>query len=385
VRASANTIALICVGLVAVAAVVTLALSSPSVSAPPLTARSSSAVGFAGVVALLRDQEVPVTVGPIVSGDDQGLSVFTPEPRAEGLDPQTFPDGKVLVVLPKWRVAPDRRKRGWVVNAGPLPPDMVAPLLSRLGGQAAVGRQGGVTTSLALDGALLPVRIDALQTLRGKDWRPILTAADGGLVMASPPGRPEIAVLSDPDLINTQGVSRYENAAAGTLVLKRLRGEGLIYFLDTPEPGRPKSASPLPFLFRPPMLAVTLCALATVLLMAGQALVRFGAAAKERRAVALGPEALVDSSAGLVRMARKEHQLAPAYVELTEAAVSRTAGFDRAPATRERLDELGRRRGVTTNLSDLVVDAARAANRGDLIRVARRIHAWRQEMTRDRR
>ena len=133
-------------------------------------------------------------------------------------------------------------------------------------------------------------------------------------------------------------------------------------------------------MLEPPWLAATLIAVATGILMGLHALARFGQPRRKGRAFALGGRALVDNSADLVRMARKEHEFAPAYAALTSALVARAAGHNGG----QWLDELARRRGAASP-DDLAAEAATAKTRDDLMAIARKLNDWRGEMTRERR
>ncbi|MBL8555327.1 MAG: hypothetical protein JNL41_13705, partial [Phenylobacterium sp.] len=117
-------------------------------------------------------------------------------------------------------------------------------------------------------------------------------------------------------------------------------------------------------------------------LMGLHALARFGQPRRKGRAIALGARALVDNSAELVRTARKEHELAPAYAALMRALVARAAG-GHAHEVRW-LDDLAARRGVAPP-SELAAEAEGTKTRDDLLSFARRIYEWRGEMTRERR
>ena len=83
----------------------------------------------------------------------------------------------------------------------------------------------------------------------------------------------------------------------------------------------------------------------------------------------------------MVRMARREHELAPDYAALTRALVERAAGGRIDPTW---LDDTARRRGAAAP-GDLAAEAARAKSRDDTLAIARKLYDWRGEMTRERR
>jgi hypothetical protein len=86
-------------------------------------------------------------------------------------------------------------------------------------------------------------------------------------------------------------------------------------------------------------------------------------------------------------MARKEHLLAPAYAAMIEAEVAQAAGAERMSSEDRlrRLEGLAQRRGARDSIKDLAAAAASARNRADLLAVARRLHEWKREMTREAR
>jgi hypothetical protein len=138
----------------------------------------------------------------------------------------------------------------------------------------------------------------------------------------------------------------------------------------------------------PPWLAATLCGVGAALLMGLHSLGRFGPTLRRGRAVALGKSALVDNSAGLVRMAGREAELAPAYAALTKALVGKVAGGgERAAVGRDNelwLADLSRRAGAADPAA-LMAQADRAKTRDDLLTVGRSLYQWRSEITRERR
>jgi hypothetical protein len=399
-------VVLLAVGLVAFAAFTVLAAYAPETRGdgdPGAHALSRSAVGYTGVRWLLEEQRVDVAVArslPPHSADPASeaspLVVVTP-PRgvqAEALEP-FFDTSPLLIVLPKWATAPDPKRPDRVLKLGVGPAAPFEEMLKALSPQTTVAHREGVARPV-LTGASPPFEgvrlrlgeIDALQTLSGSGWEPALVDETGAAVLACARGRP-VCVLADPDLVNTQGIADRDTARAGLFVLNSLRGEGAPVYFDVTLNGIAARNNLLKLLLTPPLLGFTLCAVAAALLMGWHALARFGPARREDRALALGKQALVDNSAGLFRMAGKEHELAPAYVRLTEQLAARAAGGDRAPdGAVERvawLDRLAAQRGASVRLAELEQAAEGARTRQDLLGLARRLYEWRAEMTRERR
>lgn len=399
-------VALLAVGLVAFAAFTVLAAYAPEVRGggdPGAHALSRSAVGYAGVRWLLEEQRVDVVVSrsfPPHAADPSDapvpLVVATPPrgAKAEALAP-FLGVAPLLVVLPKWVTAPDdqRPERVLKVAVGPSAPfgDMLQGVSAQttLAGRKGWSRPVLTGASPPFDGLRLPLgRIEALQTVSGPGWEPALVDETGAAVLACARQR-QVCVLADPDLLNTQGIGDKDTARAGLAILNALRGEGGPVYFDVTLNGISARNNLLKLLLTPPLLGFTLCAVAAALLMGWHAMARFGPAVREDRALALGKQALVDNSAGLFRMAGKEHELAPAYVRLTEQLAARAAGGERAhPGGDERLawlDRMAAQKGIEARLADLEREAETARTRHDLLVLARRLHQWRSEMTRERR
>jgi hypothetical protein len=234
------------------------------------------------------------------------------------------------------------------------------------------------------EGTYLPLaEIEGLQTLSGDGWIPLLVDEQGQGVLVRSKKTPYLYVLADPDLLNTQGLAKLDNARAGMAVVDALRGDQGVIF-DVTLNGYARARDLWRMMLEPPWLAATLCALAAALLMGIHALARFGPVQAKGRAFALGKRALVDNSAGLIRMAGREHELAPAYAALTRALIGQAAGGQHANADAQWLHRLARLRQAD-DPEALEAEADRARSRDDLMAVARKLYRWRLEMTRERR
>ena len=387
-------LSLVAVCLICFAAFAVLSANAPDGRSSPSSragVTSRAATGFSGAVTLLKAMHIQVTVEPRPArGYPQGkLVILTPSADAQPLtlDDLDYGEGvPVLIVLPKWRTAPDRANPNRVRKLGLVEEARLASLVKALGpvtvsrgpGKAAPPPPGSSPdTFYAVD-------IDAPQVLNGDGWDTLLEEPGLGAVVAASPVE-GVYVLADPDMLNNHGLSHRENARGALAMIDGLRAPGAgVAFLTGPGG---LGAGSLAALLKPPLLGAALCALAAVLLMGLQALTRFGPAAEGGRAYALGARGLVDNSAALVRMARKEHLLAPAYADMVEAAAAKAAGADRLAGEErlQRLERLARRRGVSDSINQLAVAAARARNRTELLAVARRLYEWKREMTREAR
>lgn len=391
---------MVLVGLVAFSAYMVLSAYAPDLrsgSDGGAHALSRSAVGYAGIVRLLKALGEPVVVSrgppPAVRGGS-GVLILTPPPATDPKELRRLKfGGATLVVLPKWATAPLAMNPQWVNKAGLIP----APLAGRaiLGGIRIERRTDVVRPVLtAPKGApyladgdqFVPGPIDSLQTISGPQLTPILTDRQGKTVLAWSQSQ-AVVVLSDPDLLNTHGVADLATAQAAVQILDELRDRGPVVF-DVTLDGFSRGRSLLRLAFEPPLLGATLCLVAAALLMGLHAAARFGPAARPAPALALGKRALADNSAALVRMAKRERRMGEPYAALTREAAARAVGAPRDLSPEQLdalLDRLGAARGLGTPFSQLAAEARHVRTGAELVEAARKLFHWRGEMTRDRR
>ena len=356
------------------------------------SALSDSAVGFAGIVQLLRARNVEVTVSRSEKGDDRdGLVVLTPPPGGKVIADKLLDDGdnRVLVVLPKWRVHPLAGRPGWVEGEGVLDPgrvDGLLPVKTEVRRSAARPRalHGGTG---ALEGyTALPLGdVEPLQTVSvSADWTPLLLDEAREPVLLRRSGR-DIYLLADPDVIDTRALATPDGARTALAVMDALRDGGPVTF-DVTLNGFGEPPNLLRLLFEPPLLGATLCGTAAGLLVLLMALHRFGPPLRPERVHEFGKRALADNSAGLIALAGREPRMADPYAALLRgqalAAVRASPQLDAAAADR-LLDAAGRARGLDETWTALAAAAGSVRGRGDLLAVAARLHGWRRGMSRD--
>ena len=391
---------LILVGVVAFAGFGLLATYAPELrgrSSGGAHALSVSAVGYSGAQIMLNSLGAPSRVSrgsPTARGLRAAGLVLTPGPQTTAADLGRFPAAlRTLIILPKWRTVPDPTRPGFVRKAGFLPTaGWPAQLLAGYGPGTQVAVETGWRRPV-LHGAdgkfapdtILPLgRLDGLQTISGPGWRAALADEQGRAVLAESVNHPGVYVLAEPDLLNNQGLGDVDTARAGMAILQMLSGEdGLVFDVTLNGFGQGRSLARL--MLEPPWLAATLCVLAAVLLTGWQALARFAAPIAEGRAVALGAAALVDNSAGLIRMGGKEAALAPAYAASTFSQVARAGGAPVVAGAQETdwLARAAERRGLA-DPRELAAAAAAVRTRDELMALAGHLYQWRLEMTRER-
>ena len=351
---------------------------------------SKSAVGFAGAVKLFRALGDPVIVsrGDTPGIDRAGLLIVTPSPAhdARAIRSVAF-DGRRLVVMPKWLVAPHPTRPGWVLKADVLPVEALEKkgVLEAYAGTAAVQRREGIaraTVRFADGRTMLTGPVEQLQTLQADGLVALVSNDQGEAILARTRDR-KVYILSDPDLLNTMGLKSLETARAADAMLDLVRPEGPLIF-DVSLHGFKRSRNLLALALEPPFLGGTLCAVAAALLAGIAAAIRFGPVRRAAPPYAMGKGALVENTAGLIRMARREHRMAEGYARLCRDLAARAVGAPRQlePAQLDAfLDRLSAQRGGPL-FTDLMTTAREARGLADLIAVTRKLYDWRLEMTR---
>jgi len=392
-----TVLALVLVGLVAFAGFCVLATYAPELRAsrdPGAHALSPSAIGYRGATVMLRALEHPVTIvrsQPSPGALHATLLVVTPGPQVTAKAMRKLPRAQsTLIVLPKWVASPEPLHPGFVFKAGHLHSrDLAVPALDcyETGSQVSVvpGAQSPELQSLGgpwePGGSLDVGRLDGLQTISGPGWTPVLADAHGRAVMAQSKSHPGVYVLSEPDLLNNQGLKDLTTADSAMSILTTMSGEDGIAF-DVTLNGLGRERNLARMALEPPWLAATLCVLATAALMGWLALARFGQTLRPGRGIALGATALAENAAGLIRMAKKEPALGASYAESVLAAALKSGGG--AHLGGEGADEWLARAAARRGLADpreLAAEAAGVKTNDELTAVANKLHRWRLEMT----
>ena len=382
-------------------------------------ALSKSAVGYAGLVRMLRAEgdvvvisrqiSMPPPASPAASDapagsaaapaaassatsdpdDEWSLFVLTPntDPKKGALAGLTT-QGPTLVVAPKWMTTPDPINPAWVNQAGLIDTQPIETMLESVACKLTLGRRTDTTAAQPVGAnAALTGPIEQLQTFQASPaLTPVITDQRGGVLLAVTSDR-RVYFLSDPDLLANHGIADIATARFANTLLQTLRDGGGPIAFDVSLNGFGAKPSLLKLAFSPPFLGATLCLAAVGLLIALHAATRFGAPASGARTLAFGKRALADNSAALIRIARREPRMAGRYLDLTRKAVVEALGADRVPPDEldAFLDRLAEKSGVSHRLANLVPETRAVKTRADLTRVAQTLYQWKMEMTGERR
>ena len=369
-------------------------------------ALSGSAIGYAGIVELMRADGTEVTLDrrEFETADTDGvLRVITltrpfQMPSEEDLDDSIA----TLIVMPKWLVMPVKERRGWVkrlprpADAAFSPESMSREIKDIIPGVTLArikdaDDDGTLVYDMNTPRADWPIgsglNIRYLQTFEGEDLNPLVTANGAAVVVRKTDGN--LFFLSDPDFLNTMGIAQKSRARfARDLIHAAIGTSGSAddaVIFDLSVHGFGSAQNLVKTLLTPPFLAATLCLLAAGGLIAWQAFVRFGDPAQEERDYALGKFTLADNGARFISIAGKETTMGEGYSALIRRQAAKdfylehnshdsiAAFFD---GREKKIGAKHRWHAITTRLHNATDLAA-------FLAAARALYAWRQEITDD--
>jgi hypothetical protein len=353
---------------------------------------SKSAIGFAGLRVLLEPGGMTSTIDRGLGPRDApvGMTVLTPEITSAPSEVKSRSTRRLsLIILPKWIPFQDPVRPGYVTKVAPIEKTLVAAALKDIAKNTTIQQAKGAApvhleSKAIFEGLFVPsqaVRIDTLQTISGSDWIPIVTARNGGALLALKSGT-AIFVLAEPYLMNNHGLADEATAAFALSFFTALSRHRAPVSFDVTLNGFGRSPDLLKAMFAPPFLGATICAILAAILIGFHAFTRFGATPPSMPGFALGKRALVDNTAELIRVMNREPQMAERYATATRNLISRALGIrrqmDRAQADAV-LKALEQRAGES-GIDALAEEAGRVRRRSELMRVAGQLFRWRERI-----
>ena len=380
------------VGLLAFIAIFALLAWSPDLVSKNRAGQhpySSSALGYGGLIKLLEADGQSVTVSRLASSLEysDGLLILTLPRfgfnRAPEFDLENVSE-PALYVLPKWSGFADREKPSWQKDTDLMDRSSVAAIARDFDSDIKVWRLRNPRQIRTPFGSQTPDFEQKLQVLESDSLETIIEVP-GGTLLAKIPGR-DVYILSDPDIVNTFGLARRDNArmALGLIDwLKYYPGQPVTF--DATVHGFERSESLLRAIFDIPFLGATMIALATMLLITWGAFIRFGPPTREERVFSFGKKALAESSAGLISMARRESHMAPGYAQTVERNLKKRLGLPphtSPEAFAETADRMAEQKDLSSTWSEQQTKlTAPTTGRNDLRDKALALWRWRKEMS----
>ena len=389
---------------------------------------SNSAVGFGALYRLL--QQTGTDTGVLIEEPEFGfgssdfelfedyhlhdLHIITPPARyssfAGGLD-DTLPDHQpTLVVLPKWQVRPlsgtggtsdevevvpvrdgliQAGRAGWLLESWGIDlPLTRLEVRDPLFVEAPAGKRFVPLPSFASSYVEIrrPQVLDADAALDidlEGDWstRTELTLGGAPVMVSFTKGDTvEFVVLTEPDLLNTHGISTQTRAGLALDIVSRSEAlmdtdTGAIRF-DLRLHGYAGSEGLIKAVTRPPFLAATLLAVLAALLLIWRAFARFGDPRSDAIDLAPGKRTLVENGAHLIDLAGRNMSLSDDYAEVRRRRL--IAGLGLKGASGDRLARaLSAREGgadLGVPLDVALKQVGSAPDEGSLVRAAQALH-----------
>ena len=357
---------------------------------------SRSAVGFAGLKELLSLSGIASEIdrGPLMRANSHpSLVILTPSEATSASDVTEYElSAPTLIILPKWSTVPLLENPQWVSKSGILNNGSVVRLVNGLVSGATLANQSGSARNIetllgpAAPPGLAPFTLKHVEEIRSiGGTRTVLTARNFGpiLGMIRRGGQP-VYILSEPDLMNNQGLADANTARLAMAIVTALRqGNGPVRF-DVTLNGLGRDPGLLHAVFEPPLLGATACALLAALLIGLHAASRFGSPLRPVRRFARGKTMLAINTAELLRIMGREGAMAQRYLHAAREMVLARLGARRssAPEQDELLAILERQSSLDIRYRDLVSEANQAQSSGALLRLAQKAYAWRKGITR---
>jgi hypothetical protein len=354
---------------------------------------SRSAIGHAGIAAILERLHIPVIrskADSLRQAQDRTLLVLA-EP-----DDAALTDGKldqllaaevILVVLPKWHGQPDPTHAGWIASAERVGA-AAATTLRHVDALAKLVPPLSVTSWDTDKLGAAPVLDETVQLVKSPAMTPIVATEAGILLGEIDDGERKIWVLSDPDAIANHGIAA-GNGDFAVALFQELRDGGAIVFDETIHGFAAAPPNPLYLLVDKRFAATTIEAVAALALLFWATLGRFGAA-EPAPAIEGDKQGVIRNMAALMTYAGHQRLLIRRYVEAIQRNTALRlgglgpTGLDGA-ALSAWLDRRSAARGVSVELPVVIERADRlgAARRQDLpalLGIARDIDRWKREM-----
>ncbi len=385
---------LIAVGALSFAGASIFTVLNDRVRSTGANAFSVSAIGHRALVETLERLGVPVIVSRYRSAEKArpGTVLVVAEPTNRGQTDAEFeslfyaPD--VLYVLPTRQGEPADDMPAWLRSVDWVGLGDVDRALHVVHSGGGIERHDGQVRWTANRLGPNP-EIDQPQLIVGSSLTPIVASDGGILVGETRRGDNRIWVLSDPDILANHGLARGDNAALAMALLDGLRRPGGAVVFDETHHGFVQRPSLWRSAFRLPFAIVSVEALIAMAVLMWAAAGRFGAPVPVPRPYKSGKAALIDNAANLLETGGVAGDVFARYVASVQRDVARRLHAPRRLDARELvdwLDRIGRARGLDETLGALMREAddlmqrARADD-ARLLRVARRLNRWRQEIT----
>jgi hypothetical protein len=399
------------VAAIAVAAAVSLGIGAllsifapdmdPALSAQP-DGYSRSALGHRAFLELLRKQGIQVIQSRHGSArrasDNALLALIEPslgEENDSGPNPlreMLLHADNTLVVLPKRRGEPDLYKPRWLGTSDLLPIEDVEAITTALALTAKVVRPAAVIEPEAWKTGEIrrTPTLSAPQLVVSKYLRPIVECEEGilfGVWGDDDDEGSQVWILSDPDVLETHGISDGDNAAFSTALVELARASRGAVIVDETLHGHVAVPGLAHDLFEFPLILTLGQALLALAVLFWAATGRFGSPLPESPPIPRGAESLIDNTAALLRYGGHSAEIISKYYDNSVRTVAQALHAPTGMTASELRRWLDRHSRASTRDVDLDaiyqsvrdVVAQRPGWERQGLQAARQVHLWQQE------
>ncbi len=383
-------------GLAIFAISVVLALNAPSeLPRAGSDTRSTSALGHAGLYALLQRAGVPVArsqANGVVTTNGGDVLVLAEPPETLSGDAviRLGRAASSLLVLPKRTGEADEDNPAWVKSTAPIGIDSVAAIARLLGPKIDVVRTDPPASWTVNTLGIAPVVAGTMQMIEDDDLTPILANGKDMLIAEYRDGERRTWILADPDVIENFGLGQGQNAGAALALLNGLRDDdGTVIFDETIHGMVNPVSNPFRKLVEFPLGIGSALSLVALGLLCWRAVGRFGKPVATPPVFDFGKRRLIATSAALLDRAGHQIIVMRRYVELNLHDVGRR--FSAPPGLSDTelaawLDAVGKSRGVELEASGIVQRVAENSGTSgrvalNLFAAAGDIHRWKDRIS----
>ena len=356
---------------------------------------SRSAIGYAGIAEVLHRLDIPVvksrnnSLDKATRGSVMVIAEPSPGGQTEEIIRRLLNADTILIVLPKWTGQQDEQKPEWLAKITARDSAAALWVLRLIEPSASVLRESNPVSWTTNQLSLTPDLIEPLQLMRSDRLTPII-AGDKGILLGELASRNRrIWVLSDPDIMSNHGLAHAPNAQLAAAIFERLRGpDGVIVFDETIHGFFAGAANPFLLMFRFPFVIATVQAAIAVALLLWASMARFGAPQSAPPSLQIGRQGLLQNVAGLIEFTGHQPIMIRRYIQETIRDVAHQLHAPRGLSGGQLiawLQRVGAARGVDVDCAAVAQQAseltdARGRDMSRLVRLARDIHRWKQEI-----
>tara|TARA_R110000787_G_scaffold16622_25_gene50774 strand:+ start:17046 stop:18272 length:1227 start_codon:yes stop_codon:yes gene_type:complete len=396
---SRTVVALIITGILSFTGIILISVFAPDQAVRRdfrTSTYSVSAVGHKGLAETFRAIGRTVIVSRTSSAAKAGNMnlLIAAEPRDRELLRDFLKtvgrDQQTLYVLPKRSPYLHSENPLWISEASLAPASQIDEIADMFLDGLTVYRTGKTAALTGIFGRNTPrPDVDDLQLLHeSAGMFPVLRIGDGVLLAKIGNRFSNHYILSDPDILNNQGLLRGRNAELTYRIIQTAGPEDAAIIFDETIHGFGQSPDLWRNILTPPLLAATLTALTALILLVLAGIKRFGPPLRRQREYNMDRAALYDVTATLLEQRGDTRLLGREYAAMTIRKVAASLHLPSGLSDEQKIQRLAviaRRRGVTGDIHQMLdhlgfTGNGKAASKSETRLWAGKLNHWSHEV-----